>query len=110
METLNALVHDGEPDPERPESLTALRRRLDRAGPELVDNVSLLAATGRFDETFVDAFSPTPRVMSYGAMVAHLLTFSAHDRLRALTRLRECGVDVDLGDPQHWFATGRGEA
>jgi hypothetical protein len=43
-------------------------------------------------------------------MVAHLLTFSAHDRLRALTRLRECGVDVDLGDPQHWFATGRGEA
>jgi AraC family transcriptional regulator len=60
----------------------------------------MLAATGRFDETFVEVFSPAPQVLSYGAMVAHLLTFSADLRLLAVSRLRACGVtDLD-------FATG----
>jgi hypothetical protein len=110
METLNAAVHDGAYDVavEDHESVTSMRRRLDRVGPELVDDVSRLAAAGRFDETFVEAFSPTPHVLSYGAMVAHVLTFGAHHRLLALSRLRECGVeDLGFGDPQHWSATGR---
>ena len=110
MEMWNAAVHDGDYDfsVEERESTTSMRRRLDRVGPEFVDNVSLLAATGRFDETFVEAFSPTPQVLSYGAMVAHVLTFGAHHRLLALSRLRECGVsDLGFGDPKHWFATGR---
>jgi AraC-like DNA-binding protein len=112
MEMWNAAVHDGDYDfaVEEGESVTSMRRRLDRVGPEFVDNVSRLAATGRFDETFVEAFSPTPQVLSYGAMVAHVLTFAAHHRLLALSRLRECGVgDLGFGDPKHWFATGRRE-
>ena len=49
-------------------------------------------------------------MLSYGAMVAHVLTFAAHHRLLALSRLRECGVgDLGFGDPKHWFATGRRE-
>ena len=111
LEMANAAVHDGDYDVavEEQESVTSMRRRLDRVGPEFVDNVSMLAATGRFDETFVEAFSPTPQALSYGAMVAHVLTFAAHHRLLALSRLRECGVDdLGFGDPQHWFATGRG--
>jgi hypothetical protein len=110
MEMWNAAVHDRDYDfaVEEHESVTSMRRRLDRVGPEFVDNVSLLAATGRFDETFVEAFSPTPQVLSYGAMVAHVLTFAAHHRLLALSRLRECGVtDLGFGDPKHWFAVGR---
>lgn len=110
MEMWNAAVHEVDYDfaIEVDESVTSMRRRLDRVGPEFVDNVSRLAATGRFDETFVEAFSPTPQVLSYGAMVAHVLTFAAHHRLFALSRLRECGVsDLGFGDPKHWFATGR---
>jgi AraC-like DNA-binding protein len=110
MEMCNAAVHDSDYDVavEEAEPVTSMRRRLGRVGPEFVDNVSLLAATGRFDETFVEAFSPTPQVLSYGAMVGHVLTFAAHHRLLALSRLRECGVsDLGFGDPQHWFATGR---
>jgi AraC-like DNA-binding protein len=110
MEMWNAAVHDVDHDVavEEHESVPSMRRRLDRVGPEFVDNVSRLAATGRFDETFVDAFSPTPQVLSYGAMVAHVLTFAAHHRLLALSRLRECGVpDLGFGDPTHWFAVGR---
>ena len=109
MEMWNAAVHDRDHDVavEEHEPVTAMRRRLDRVGPELVDNVSRLAAAGRFDETFVEAFSPTPQVLSYGAMVAHVLTFAAHHRLLALSRLRECGVsDLGFGDPKPWFATG----
>jgi AraC-like DNA-binding protein len=110
MEMWNAAVHDVDYDVavEEHEPVLSMRRRLDRVGPEFVDNVSLLTATGRFDETFVDAFSPTPQVLSYGAMVAHVLTFAAHLRLLALSRLRECGVsDLGFGDPTHWFAVGR---
>lgn len=94
LETLNAAVHDGEHDVgvEHHEPVTSMRRRLDRVGPAFVDNVSRLAATGRFDETFIDAFSPDPQVQSYGAMVAHVLTFGSHLRLLALSQLRQSGV------------------
>ena len=112
MEMWNAAVHDGDYDfaVEEHESPTSMRRRLDRVGPEFVDNVSLLAATGRFDETFVEAFSPTPQVLSYGAMVAHVLTFAAHHRLLALSRHAEVAIPTlprGFGDPTQGFATGR---
>ena len=66
---------------ERDESVTSMRRRLAETGPEFVDQVRQVAEEGRFDETFVDAFAPEPMVMTYGAMVAHVLTFAAHHRL-----------------------------
>jgi AraC family transcriptional regulator len=43
--------------------------------------------------------------MTYGAMVAHVLTFAAHHRLLATGRLRELGItDLGYGDPKAWFA------
>lgn len=100
LERFAALVHDGEREaagasrpsaPEERESLASIRRRLDRAGPAYVDDVSLLAATGRFDEAYVDASTSTPRVLSYGAMVRDVLVDSGHLRLLVLARLREAG-------------------
>ena len=75
---LTALVHDS-PDDSRPvpvddDAGTALRARLDRVGPEVVDAVALLATTGRFDEAFVDAFSAAPATRSFGAMLTGMLT------------------------------------
>jgi hypothetical protein len=70
-------------------SVMAMRRRLDRVGPAFVDDVSKLAATGRFDETVVDAFSPSPQAQSYGAMVADVLTDGSHQRLLALATLAD---------------------
>ena len=67
METFTALVHDvpvADPAQDRAR-LHDLRVRLERVGPDFVGSVALLGATGRFDETFVDAFSPTrPRCRS----------------------------------------------
>lgn len=110
MEMWNAAVHETDYDfsVEEHESVLSMQRRMARVGPEFVDNVALLSAQGRFDETFVEAFSPTPQVLSFGAMVAHVLTFAAHHRLLALSRLRECGItDLGFGDPKTWFAAAQ---
>lgn len=88
LETFSAAVHAGDDvviDPLA--SVTAMRRRLDRVGPLFVDDVSRLAAAGRFDETVVEAFLPVPQVQSYGAMVADVLTLGSHLRLLATSRL-----------------------
>ena len=90
---------------ERDESVSSVRRRLAGVGPEFVAQVRQVATEGRFDETFVDAFHPEGvQVMTYGAMVAHVLTFAAHHRLLAVAKLREHGVtDLGWGDPKPWF-------
>ena len=86
------------------ESVTSMRRRLATTGPAFVRLVREVADESRFDETFVDAFSPEPVVMTYGAMVAHVLTFAAHHRLLAVAKLRSFGItDLGFGDPKPWF-------
>jgi AraC family transcriptional regulator len=89
---------------ERHESVASMRRRLATTGPDFVTQVREVADEGRFDETFVDAFAPEPVVMTYGAMVAHVLTFAAHHRLLAVSKLRQFGItDLGWGDPKPWF-------
>ncbi len=101
-----AAMNDAEYDfaVEERETVAAMRQRLAATGPQFVGHVQAVAAEGGFDETFVEAFSPKPMVMTYGAMVAHVLTFAAHHRLLAVARLRELGVtDLDLADPKYWL-------
>ncbi|GAA5109443.1 hypothetical protein GCM10023339_09550 [Alloalcanivorax gelatiniphagus] len=82
MEHFAALVHDTPPAPHA----GSLRHRLDRAGPAYVEAVARVAATGRFDEAVVDAFSPdgSPEasVRTLGAMVVDAVTDA--DGLRVL--------------------------
>ncbi len=107
MAMWNAAVGDREYDfdVEQAEPVASMRERLAVAGPEFLANVRTYAEEGRFDETFVEAFSPEPVVLSYGAMVAHVLTFAAHHRLIAVAKLREHGIDdLGFGDPKQWFA------
>jgi hypothetical protein len=81
MEELCAAVHEEGHDPlgDAHEAVPSLRSRLDRVGPAFVSDVARLAASGRLDETVVDAFSPTPRLRSYAAMVAEVLTSGGAD-------------------------------
>ena len=106
----DAAVADREYDfaVEQDESITSIRRRLATTGSEFVANVRRYADEGRLDETFVDAFSAAPQVLSYGAMVAHVLAFGTHHRIVAVTALREHGIgDLGYGDPKDWFASPR---
>jgi AraC family transcriptional regulator len=107
MAMWSAAMDDREYDfaVEQHESVTSVRRRLAEAGPQFVAQVRSVAHEGRFDETFVDTFHPDgTMVMTYGAMVAHVLTFAAHHRLLAVAKLREHGItDLGWGDPKPWF-------
>lgn len=103
----NAAVADAAYDfaVDEGESVLSMRERLAREGPLFVANVRAYASGARFDETFVNAFGPQPSVLSYGAMVAHVLTFAAHHRLLAAAKLNEFGItDLGYGDPKAWFA------
>jgi AraC-like DNA-binding protein len=100
MEAITAAAHDVPHETARtgtPESLGSLRSRLDRVGRELADTVALLAATGRFDEAFVDAFAPGPVTRTVGEMVAHVLVDADHLRTTALCRLRASDAAGELG-------------
>jgi hypothetical protein len=65
----------------------------------------MTCASGRLDETFVDATCDPPRVFAYGGMIAHVLTFAAHRRTLVLGALHDLGItDLGNGDPMHWVA------
>lgn len=111
MEMWSAAMNDREYDfgVEVGESVASMRCRLDRVGPVFVGQVREVAWEECFDETFVDAFSATPVVMTYGAMVAHVLTFAAHHRLLVVSKLREFGfTDLGFGDPKVWLNPAAG--
>ena len=86
------------------ESLTSARRRLAEAAPVFVGHVREAVEQGQLDDVFVDAASDPPYVCTYGAMVAHVLTFAAHRRTLAVRSLEKHGVGrLGWGDPIDWI-------
>jgi AraC family transcriptional regulator len=89
---------------EEHESLTSARRRLAEAAPVFLGHVREAIEQGRLDDVFVDASCNPPYVCSYGAMVAHVLTFAAHRRTLAVRALDKHGVTrLGWGDPIEWL-------
>jgi AraC family transcriptional regulator len=103
----NAAI-DGRPydfEVERHETACDLRTRLAEEGPVFLAHVRAIVDAGRLDETFVDAVCDPPEVFTYGGMIAHVLTFSAHRRTLVCGALIEAGVtDLGAGDPMRWVA------
>jgi AraC family transcriptional regulator len=90
---------------EQHESVADLRARLAAEGPAFLAHVRMIVDEGRLDETFVDAICDPPEVFTYGGMIAHVLTFSAHRRTLVCGALIEAGVtDLGAGDPMRWVA------
>ncbi|RKT80142.1 AraC family transcriptional regulator [Terracoccus luteus] len=88
---------------EERESMTSARRRLADAAPVFVGHVREAVEQGRLDDVFVDAECDPPRTCTYGAMVAHVLTFAAHRRTLAVRALDHHGVGaLGWGDPIDW--------
>jgi AraC-like DNA-binding protein len=103
----DAATHDRpyDFDVEKGETVASMRARLAEAGPAFLTQVREIVDEGRLDETFVDAICDPPEVFTYGGMVAHVLTFSAHRRTLVLGALDTAGIDdLGAGDPMRWLA------
>jgi AraC-like DNA-binding protein len=111
--TLERLVHskevwtaaiEGRPAPDdRDDSIEGLRRRLAAAGPAWTEVVAGIRERGSWDTAFVDAICEPPETFTFGGMVAHVLTFSAHRRTLLVGALHGLGIgDLGSGDPIAW--------
>ena len=81
-----------------------MRARLARVGPSFLGHVSEVCDQGRLDEALICPGDPV-EVYTYGAMIAHVLTFAAHRRTLVAGALYDAGfTDLDGGDPIRWIA------
>jgi AraC-like DNA-binding protein len=83
-------------------SLCELHERFERSGAEFAAVVKDVRDRGAWDTAFVDAVCDPPETFTFGAMVSHVLTWSAHRRFLAIGALRHLGADVGSGDPIEW--------
>jgi len=83
-------------------SVEELRERLERSGVDFVALVRDIRERGAWDTAFVDAVCDPPETFTFGAMVAHVLTWSAHRRYVTIGALRSLGAEVESGDPIAW--------
>jgi AraC-like DNA-binding protein len=95
---------DGEEMPERGErSIAALRARHAAAGARFIAIVRRVRDRAGWDDGFVDALCDPPQRFTFGSVVAHVLTFSAHRRQVVREALRDLGrPEVDGGCPIEW--------
>jgi AraC family transcriptional regulator len=90
---------------EEHEDPAAMRQRLSRVAPAFLTEVRDVVSSGRLDETFIDALCEPAEVFTYGGMIAHVLTFAAHNRTLAVLALKKAGIgDLGWGDPMKWVA------
>jgi len=85
-----------------PEHAGSLLERLDRCGPAFARLVRNVRDRGAWDDAFVDALCEPPESFTYGAVVAHVLTFGAVRREALAGVLTELGAPVADGDPVNW--------
>jgi AraC-like DNA-binding protein len=94
----------GRDQPERGgTTLEQLRERHERAGAEFAEVVRGIRARDAWDTAFVDALCDPPETFTFGGMVAHVLTWSAHRRQVLVGALTGLGAEgIGSGDPIDW--------
>ena len=87
----------------RETTVAGMRKRLADIGPTFTDVVRGIRERGDWDAGFIDTCFDPPETFSYGAAIAHVVTFSAHRRELAIGALRSLGsAELDYGDPIAW--------
>ncbi|MGH3491022.1 MAG: helix-turn-helix transcriptional regulator [Actinopolymorphaceae bacterium] len=85
------------------ESTSHMRSRLAEVGPAFLTQVRDICAQNRLDEAIVCPGEQV-EVYTYGAVLAHILTFAAHRRTLVAGALHDAGfTDLDGGDPIRWI-------
>ena len=86
----------------------ALRDRHQAAGTRWIATVEDIGRRGTWGDRLIDALCEPPESFALGAVVVHVLTFSAHRRQLVRHMLREAGVEVGHGDPIEWLQDRHG--
>jgi AraC family transcriptional regulator len=87
---------------ERGMRLPELRGRFESSAEEWRKVVRDARDRGAWDTAFVDVTCEPPQSFTYGGMVAHVLTWSAHRRHVLIGALNALGAEVGSGDPLEW--------
>ena len=87
-------------------SLGGLRDRWESAGTEFLALARGIRDRGEWDDVFVDALCEPPQSFTFGGVIAHVVTYSAHRRqilIGALTELGAKGIEgIEGSDPIEW--------
>jgi AraC-like DNA-binding protein len=107
MNMWNNVMRDKDYDfaVEEHESVGSMKQRFANVGPDFLTEVRQIVASGRLDDTFIDAHCTPVEVYTYGGMIAHVLNFAAFRRTLVLGALVSAGItDLGYGDPRKWVA------
>jgi AraC family transcriptional regulator len=81
-------------------TLEGFNIRLERAAPAFLALAKGVRDAGNWQGAFVDHLCEPPETFTFGGVIAHVLTFSAHQRFVMLEALRGFGIhDLGTGDP-----------
>ncbi|MGH3369973.1 MAG: helix-turn-helix domain-containing protein, partial [Nocardioidaceae bacterium] len=90
---------------EHGESVSGMQSRLAEVGPAFAAQVAGICEQDRLDEMLICP-GESVEVYTYGAMIAHVLTFAAHRRTLVAGALYDAGfTDLDAGDPIRWITS-----
>jgi AraC family transcriptional regulator len=89
-----------QPEQTTPERLAAHHEELASRWSAMISDY---AEQGRLGDTVIDALCDPPESFQLYAIVAHVLTYSAHRRQLARTMLARHGVTTRTGDPLDWM-------
>ncbi len=86
------------------ETVALLQQRLAVVGPAFLEQVRTVCAQGRLDEAVICP-GERPEIYTFGAVIAHVLTFGPHRRTLVAGALHDAGLDdLDGGDPIRWIS------
>lgn len=98
------------PDRDERTDAIALLERHDAVAPRWLATVREIERRGAWEDVMIDALCEPPESFVLGAVVSHVLTYSAGRRLVVRSMLRAAGVEVDDGDPIDWVRARIGNA
>jgi AraC family transcriptional regulator len=82
------------------QSISSFQARLERVNPAFLAVAQGIRDASNWQGAFVDHLCEPPETFTFGAVIAHVLTFSAHQRAVMLEVLRSHGIhDLGFGDP-----------
>ncbi|MDK8433478.1 hypothetical protein ACH82I_09915 [Brevibacterium sp. GP-SGM9] len=101
---------DADPGSRLGEYRASLSERHGEVAVRWLDFVADIDRRGGWDDRLIDALCEPPESFVISAVIAHVLTFSAHRRQLVRQMLRLLERPVDDGDPIMWLRRLRGES